>query len=200
MKYRIVLFFFLGLLAVSNWSCSEQLEGTTIQGQIEGAENLHLFLDKVIIGKASNILAKSEIDGSGKFQMNFPEGLGAGIFNLRIGAKKINLVLGGNESVVKIQGTMDQLQNYQFSISGSDDALAFAHVMQKAASRNLTSKDVEEFVDTTSNPILGAFVAYQTLSRNPQFLNIQKKAQAKLAASYPEDDLTNGYKNFVTPG
>ena len=202
MKYNVILLLVLGSIGLFSWSCTEELEGTTISGKIDGAENLHVFLDKVIIGNASKILTKSEIDGSGKFEINFPEGLGAGIFNLRIGAKKINLVLGGDEKRVKINGALDQLHNYRFSISGSDDALAFANIMQKAASRKLTSKNIEQFVDTTTNPILGAFVAFKTLSNpanvNPQFLNIQKKAQQKLSESFPEDDLTVGYKSVVS--
>ena len=198
MKYRLLPLLILSALAWGTWSCSETLEGTTIEGNIGGAENLHVFLDKVIIGKASNILAKAEIDGSGNFTMNFPEGLGAGIFNLRIGKQRINLVLGGDESRVKISGDMNNLSKYRFGISGSSDAMAFVNIMEKAAARTLTSKDVDQFIDTTSNPMLGAFVAYKTLGNNPQLLDLQKKAQSKLASAFPDGEMTVGYGNFVT--
>lgn len=196
MKNKILLFLSFSL-ALFLWSCEQNPTGTTIKAKITNAQNLQVYLDNVIIGKASNIIGKQEIDGSGNFEFNFPEGLGAGIYNIRIGAKKFNIVLDGSEKMININGDLNSIQDYQFEISGAPDALAFTQIMQKAASRQLSSKDVETFVDTTSSPILGAYVAYKTLSGNPQFLSIQKKAHTKLAMAYPDGELTVGYQNFV---
>ena len=177
--------------------CSAEAPGTSISGAINNAGNLQVFLDKVIIGKASNVLAKADLDGSGNFQINVPEGLESGIYNLRIGAKRINFVLDGSEKHLKFSGDLNTLDTYNFQVSGSDDTEAFTHIMQRAISSKLSSKQIESFIDSTDNPILGAFVAFKTLSNNMQFIDIQKKALQKLESSMPNSELTQGYKNYV---
>lgn len=190
---------FLGLMAfvLTFISCEQEAPGTTISGKIENAANLQVFLDKVIIGKASNILAKADIDGGGNFSINVPEGLEAGIYNMRIGAKRINFVLDGTESKVTIDGDLAELQNYTFKVTGSECAYCFADFMKRAYKGDVSSKDIDHFIDTTSNAILGAFVAYKTLGSNYQFLDIQKKALQKLEAAYPDAELSNGYKTHL---
>lgn len=189
----------IGLFALLISSCNTQteIEGTSIRGNIQNAENLQVFLDRVVIGKASSVLAKADIDGSGNFKLNFPEGLEAGIYNLRIGAKKINLILNGKEGLIRLEGNLSTLQKYDFNVSGSGDSQAFANIIRGLIARKINQDDIKRFVDTTSNPILGAFVAYQALGGSGQFLNIQKSAHAKLVAQYPKTELTQEYKKYI---
>ena len=176
------------------WSCQTVPEGTTIRGEITNAGNLQAYLDKVIIGKASNVLAKKDIDGSGKFEFNFPEGLESGVYNLRIGAKRINLVLDGNEGIINLNGDLSNLETYNINVSGSNSTAALANLMQK---KSLSSKDIETFVDTAANPVLAAFTSFMLLDRNPELLGIQQKAYDRLSQAQPEAELTKGYQNYI---
>ena len=197
MLRRLLLITFIGIGLLNMWSCSNAVDGTNISGTITNANNLQIFLDRVIIGKASNVLAKADFDNTGSFNINVPQGLEAGVYNLRIGQKRVNFVLDGTESNIQINGDLNDLDTYKFELSGSKSSKTFADMMQKAYSGSISSKEIETFVDQTDNPILGAFVAYQTLKNNVQFLNIQKKAQEKLEAAMPNSELSEGYKNYV---
>ncbi len=197
MLRRLLLLTIVSIGLFNIWSCSESVEGTTIRGTINNAANLQVFLDRVIIGKASNVLAKADFDNSGKFEINVPDGLDAGIYNLRIGQKRINLVLDGSESLINLDGELSQLETYNFNLAGSEASKTFSDFMKKAYNGNISSQEIENFVDQTSNPILGAFVAYKTLNNNMQFLSIQKKAQQKLEQAMPKSELSLGYKNYV---
>jgi thiol-disulfide isomerase/thioredoxin len=179
------------------WQCSQPIEGTVIRGDIEGASNLQVFIDKVIIGKAYSVIAKSDIDASGSFEMTFPEGLDAGIYNLRIGAKRINLILDGSEGLVSLKGNLGTLQDYDFQISGSGDSQAFANLMQ-GLKQSPKSSDIKNFVDTTQNSLMGAFVAYRALGPNGQFLDIHKAAQSKLVSAYPNSEMSSEYGKFIS--
>ncbi|MFN7115975.1 MAG: hypothetical protein ACK4TA_04205 [Saprospiraceae bacterium] len=192
----ILTFFVIALLAVLSWQC--QSSGTTIEGTIPDAQNMTAYLDHVVVGKASNILANTEINASGKFQMSFPEGLEAGVYNLRVGTQRINLVLNGKEKNISINGSLNDLQNYSFKLEGSGDSQVFATVMQGLIARRYTVNDITTFIDTVSNPTLGAFVASRALGNAPQFLELQKKAQAKLAAAEPNSEFAVEYGKFLT--
>lgn len=188
----------IALLAIVNWQCSGEKAGTTIKGTIGSAQNLQVYVDHLVLGKASNVLGKADIDNAGNFSINFPEGLSQGVYNIRIGAQRINLVFDGTEKVVEIKGDLNGFPRYQLEVQGSGDSQSFAGVMRGLVARQYTAEDIERLVDTASNPYLGAYVAYVALSNNPEFLAIQKKAQEKLAAAGPQhEDFAMGYRNFL---
>lgn len=187
------------LLALLVWNCGQtSVEGTVLKGTIHNASNLQVYLDKVVIGKANAVISKADINNAGNFEFHFPEGLEAGIYNFRIGAKKVNLVLDGNESEIILNGDLSTLQTYTFDVTGSNDSKTFANLMQGLFKREYNLEDISSFIDTVSNPFLGAFVAYTTLGNSGQYVEMQKKAQAKLAAQHPNSELTSEYQKFIS--
>lgn len=190
--------FLLVALAVLTWQCgSTTVEGTVVKGQIENAANMQAFMDRVIIGKASSIVGKTDLDGSGNFEIAFPEGIEPGIYNLRVGARRINLALNGSEQQVIVNGDLNNLQNYQVEVSGSEDTETLVNLMQGLINGTVKSKDVEQFIETTDNPTLGAFIAYRALG-DPRFLEIQKKAQEKLATADPNSEMALEYAKYIS--
>ncbi len=194
MKNMIKSLFYIAL-AFSLWQCSSS--GTSIQGTITNAKDLQVFLDKVEIGKANAVLAKAEIDNSGNFSMDFPEGLESGIYSLRVGAQRIDLAFGGEEKDVTITGDVTDLQTYNFNISGSEDAKVIVEVFQNLIARKMKAEDVATFIDTTSNPMIGAYIAYKALGPNVQFLDMQKKAMQKLVDADPNSVSGQEYSKFL---
>ncbi len=187
----------LAAVVVLGWQCTGEPEGTTIRGTVTGAQNIQVFLDEVVIGKASNILAKEDVDAKGNFSFSFPEGLGEGIYNLRFGAKRINLVLDGSEKVIEVEGDLSTLQNYAVEVEGSKQTEILVDIMQGLIRRKYAAEDIAEFVDTVNNPLLGAYIAFRTLGTQGQFLDTQKEAQAKLASYRPDSEMTKQYANFI---
>lgn len=158
---------------------------------------MQAFIDHVVIGKASTIVGKTDLDGSGNFEIAFPEGIEPGIYNLRIGAKRMNLALDGSEETIEINADLNSIQNYNLSVSGSEDTQTLVDLMQGLISRNVTSEDIEAFINTTDNPKLGAFIAYRALG-DPRFLDIQKKALEKLTAAEPNSEMTLEYAKYIS--
>jgi thiol-disulfide isomerase/thioredoxin len=188
------------LLVSALWlgQCGSQAEGLVVKGDIKNAPNLQVFVDQVVIGKASHVLAKADIGGNGRFEFKFPEGLPAGVYNLRIGAKRINFMLDGSEKVMEFQGDLSTIQNYDFEVSGSRDSRIFAEMMRGLIQRKYSSDDIDNFIDTTRNPLLAAFLAFRALGPSPQFLSNHKTAQRKLAAAMPDAEMTSEYGKFIS--
>lgn len=193
------LFTLIGLvtLVLLASQCAKELPGTTIKGQIEGAENLQVFIDKVIFGKANNVIGKSEIDNQGKFSVNFPDGLDDGIYNVRIGAKRINLVLDNGEGAVEINGRLSTLQNYDVSINGSPSSNVLAQTMSDLLAKKMTVENVKTFVDTISSPILASLISYR-LGENGSYLSIHKAALNRLQTSADAPELAEAFGGWVS--
>lgn len=171
--------------------------GSIITGNIKNAANLQAFLDLVSVGSgANNIIAKTEIDADGNFRFDLPDGLEAGIYRLRIGAKRVNLVFDGTEKDVKVSGDLTNLQSYNFDVQGSTSSTVYRNVFQDLKNRKLDSDGLKTFVDTTANPLTGMLVAIQAL-QNKQFLDTHKKAQERLSKTYPSSPYLSGYNEFI---
>jgi peroxiredoxin len=184
-------FILLSLLTACN------SKGLVIEGKIENAANLQVFVDEVRLGKASNVLNKADLGADGSFSLSFEEGLPAGIYNLRIGAMRVNLVFDGSEKQVKLTGNLESLQNYDLTVNGSGDSQTLVKVMQGLFRREYKPDDIMAFVDTVKNPHLGAFIAYTALGQNAQFINIQQKAAEKLNAAYPDSEAATAYSTYI---
>ncbi|PTM13734.1 MAG: alkyl hydroperoxide reductase [Bacteroidetes bacterium] len=172
-------------------------KGLVIEGEIANAANLQVFVDEVRLGKASNVLNKADLGADGSFKLSFEDGLPAGIYNLRIGAKRVNLVFDGSEKQVKLTGNLENLQNYELTVNGSGDSHTLVKVMQGLFRREYKPEDIMAFVDTVKNPHLGVFVAYTALGQNAQFINIQQKAAEKLNSAYPDSEAATAYMTYL---
>ena len=195
----LILFVFIALLGVqcANEGGSSSVQGTVIRGTLQNAANLQVYLDKVVINKANQVLDKVDADGSGSFEFNYPDGLQAGVYRLRIGAQKLVFVLGGEEGLVEISGDLEQVQQYNVSVKGSPATQSYVNLMQGLYNRTIQPNDIQGYVDTCSNPMTAMMIAFQTLGQNPQFLDTHKKIQGRLAAQYPNSENTQNYGVFV---
>lgn len=171
--------------------------GTTIEGKITGANNIPVFLDDVIIGQPSTVLRKASTSGSGRFSLNFPEGLPSGIYSLRVGPNKVNLMIGPGDKRISITGDLATLQEYRFTVTGSGASASMAKIMGGVIRREYNSDDIGAFIDTTQSPLLGAYVAYRTLGANGAYLGMQRKALDRLAESEPNSNNLSAYNAFV---
>jgi peroxiredoxin len=191
---------FILLVAILGIQCANEskVEGTVIRGTIQNVANLQVFLDEVVIDKANQVLEKTDADANGQFELSFPEGLDAGIYRLRIGVQKINMVLNGDEDLITLQGDLTGLRTYDFTMTGSPSTQIYANTMQALMSRQMKADDVKMFIDTVSDPMLGMFVAYQALGRNGQFLDSHKKALERAEKEYANSENVTNYSLFIS--
>ncbi len=194
MKNRYTLILFIALV-FSQWACAPS--GQRVEGSLANAQNLQVFLDQVVMGKANSVIGKTDLDASGNFAMDFETPLAPGIYNFRIGAKRVNLFFDGTERNISINGDLNTIQQYNFTVTGSKTSQTLAQIMNGLVNRQYQADDIENFIDTVSNPLLGAFVAYKALGGNPDFLELQKKAQARLVADMPNDPNTLEYGKYL---
>jgi peroxiredoxin len=198
MKRPLTFLLFL-LIPLIGYQCAgtEQVEGTVIRGEIQDAANLQVFFDKIIVNKANQVIGKTEADAKGAFEMSFPEGVDEGVYRLRIGAKKMNLIFDGSEGLVTINGNLENLQKYEVSLTGSPSSSSYANFMSKLFTEKANINEIEEYVDTVSNPLGGMFLAFTTIGRNGQHIGIHKKALERINETYPGSPYGLNFSAFV---
>ena len=176
-------------------------KGVTFKGALQGASGLTIYVDEVGINpaSASTVIAKTEADANGNYTIPVEAGLDAGLYRLRAGAQRVNLVLDGTEKTVTVNGDLGQLNSFKYDISGSQSSETYKGVMQLLAARKMSADDVKNFVDTTSNPLTAMLVAVQSLGNNnqPQFIQIHKNAQSRVNEAYPGTTMEKDYIAYL---
>ncbi len=198
MTKNILKLFTLVAIALFVFSCSGEnnAPGTTIKGQFDNAPNTQIFIDRMFIGKASEVLTSTTTDANGKFSIVFPEGIEKGIYNMRIGSNgRIGMAYNGTEKIVEYTGDLREVPRYNFEVSGSKDSKILRDVIKKMIAGNFNSSNMEQFIDTTSNPELGAFLAYMSLGNKG--IDLQQKALQKLMNVDPNAPSAVAYAGFL---
>lgn len=183
-------------LAVLMLSCGQSApDGFNLKGNISGAENLQVFMDNIPLQGASNILGKAEIDGSGNFNLNIPEGAEAGRYRVRVGAARLFMVLDGTESNVSIKGSMDDFKKSKLEVSGSSSASEFINAANSMISNNSIS-NVVSLLGGINNPLAKVSLAAQYLPFTEQTFATHEA----LATSIKDMEGNNfaQYANMVT--
>ncbi len=182
-------------------ACSQEGSsgGLVIEGQIANAPNLSVHLDRTTLSNNSQILAldRTQTDANGHFRFELPEHPGKGVYRLRIGAKQIVLILNGNEEKIRIDGDLTRLQNFDYSVNGSEDTEKYIETVKGLMARAVTSDDIRQIVSSWPNPLLGMYLAVQALGDNAQFMDIYKEAVQRLEAEMPDSDYAKVFAQYV---
>ncbi|MEM1325344.1 MAG: TlpA disulfide reductase family protein [Bacteroidota bacterium] len=178
-------------------SCETQPKGTVVKGQLTGATNLQVYFDEVQKGDQTILLQRVQSDGSGNFQLEFPEGLKEAIYRLKIGSKEIDMVFDGTEKVVTINGDLETLDRYEPVIKGSQPTDVLEETMKALFAKEMDLKAINNFVDTTQNAYVATLVAMKAVPIRGDLLEVHKKALNKIAIAHPNALLTTTYQQAV---
>ncbi|TAK30416.1 MAG: TlpA family protein disulfide reductase [Saprospiraceae bacterium] len=173
-------------------------KGLTIQGTITNGGSMQVYLDKAGVNpqSANLVVGKADADANGHFELKFPESLSEGLYRLRVGEQKVNLVLDGKERKVELSGDLATLNNYDYQVSGSQCSETLLSIIKSFIAKQPNSTDIQTVVDTTSNALVAMNIALLTLGNNPNFATIHQKAIAKLEAQYPGSAYNQDYKSY----
>ncbi len=194
------------LLAVVTLSlqCSntvaENSKGTLLKGTIENATDIKLFLDRSGFGNQNEVIGNTDIDGSGSFKLDLGKQLEAGIYRIRIGAKRIFLPFAGDEKTVTINGDLSTIQNYKVDIKGSEAAQSFASTMNDFVNKKIDRKGVKMAIEKSENPLVAMWLALNTQGTGVSAGNLElhKSISQKLTAKYPDSKYTEDYSKVIT--
>lgn len=193
-----IVFFFTLAVAAAMLGCSATPKGgLTVSGTIENGGGMKLFLDKTKLNNQTMVMAQAEIDNDGEFQMHFEEPLEAGIYRVRVGAKKAFLIFDGTESNVRISGDVSTLDKYAFATEGSKSTEEFADIMSGLHQRELGSQDVMDFLKVSKDPLSALRVALTAFPNAPDYYDTHKRVAQRMTNVYPNSEYTKEYNLLV---
>jgi len=172
-------------------------DGLSISGTLAGAENLKAYLDLESFA-ATRVMGKADIDGSGNYSIDIPDGVKPGRYRLRVGAKRLGLVFDGSESNVTVNGALADLDKYKLPITGSKASKELTDAMNGMYTKSLNEAQLTDIAKNSSNPFVGLALALNHFrSATEESLDIHKTVYDKLKAANAKPSDLSAYSGFI---
>jgi thiol-disulfide isomerase/thioredoxin len=191
-----IKYLFLILFSLAIVSCNSEKKGLNVSGQIDNADNLTAFFDTKTLGNAIQSLDKQEVN-NGKFEFNFPEGVAPGMYRVRIGAKSVDLVLKGGEKDIKIKGNLNTLQQFDYSVEGSEMSSIYQSSVKDLIDKKIDINSLYTQAVNNYDPLLAMNIVLGTSPANPALYKSYKAIDDKLKANYPDAAITSEFGTFA---
>lgn len=193
---KIKLFSFLAICSLAFISCKKG--ALEIDGQISDAANLSIFFDAVSpVSNTNNVLLKTESDGAGKFNFSFEEMPAKGLYRVRVGAKSAFLILDGTEKQIKLSGTLENLSNFGYEISGSKFSEEYKAKIQAFIAGQLPPTAMSEYVQEQADPLISMLIATQVFGGSLEFAPLHQRVSARVSEAYPDLSSSIEYISFA---
>lgn len=173
-------------------------EKPALSGQIQNAANLQVILEQAYFSNAIDARGKGEADASGKFSIPLPENIEAGLYRVRIGAKKLTLLFDGSEKQVTLSGDLNNLEKYEFELTGSPTAASFAASVKQMIAEKMPAEGIKTMVEKQENPLAAAALSLSLLSDPMKYLPVLQAQNEKLVKYLPGSRYATDYANVLT--
>ncbi len=191
---KFLSFSLLALVLTVIISCAGTKKGTSISGNIEGANGLSVFFDEIDPSSKSKTIQSGQTGADGSFSFDFPEGVNPGFYQVKVGAKGADVILDGTEKTVSLNGKLSGLDRYDYTVSGSKATEDFLSTINAYKNKEMSPKDVSAYIENTASPLTAAALSLRMFGFRAESVEMHKKVLAKLEGQYPDVHLLNGYK------
>lgn len=179
-------------------ACNTQPKNLVI-GTVENGEDLNVYFDRIQPDGASMVLQSGTTDSKGSFGFQFPEGLDAGAYRVRIGSKDIQFIYSGNEEQIELNGKLEGLQKMEYEIIGSPISEQYRDALINVMAGKVRPNELIKMIENTEEPWLAAMLAVKTLNvQTPVYFSTHEKVYKKLSAQYPNSEFTKRYFAIIS--
>ncbi|SRR6056297_708045 len=194
---------FLMLIILTQCSSSEQeaVDGLTVKGQISDAGNLTANFVRNKPNNQQDVLANFEFDAEGNFQFELDEQPEAGIYILSIGTTGMILALDGNEDLIEINGSLQEIGRFEHKITGSGGTQEIMDLMKMAQTERPSPEEMFKAAKEAENVFTG-FYTYFAVTRNQatyadQYEELLNRIKEKHGADNTDYQLFKGYVDKI---
>jgi thiol-disulfide isomerase/thioredoxin len=190
LRFKLLSFVAIALAFVS---CNQQ---TTINGNFSDGGTSAISLERIGLDNSATPITTGEMK-SGKFCLEFKEAPKAGLYRIKFGQPQMLFVLDGTEKKIKVEGTMADLNQGKFKITGSKVAEEVSKSLNELMVGQVTLEGAMAKIEAATSPLSKGFLAVNLLGFRGEFIEKHKGIIADLKAQYPESEFTKTYESYI---
>ncbi len=165
-------------------------------GTISDAANVTLHFEQYNMSRANHILGSTQLDGSGNFTIDVPNGFENSLYRMRLGASKFLFPAGGGESNIQIKGNIASLKNYTFDLSGSATAEKYKDVVGSWKNGKTTIPNIPNELEAL-DPLSAMAAAISIGGKSKGFLNLHEMTYERMKKAEMKSPYTMDYSSYI---
>lgn len=195
---KLLLNTLIGSLTIFLMISCESNSGVKVSGTMEGGENLTVYLDHVGLDNTVESLNNITADQEGSFDFRLEEPINPGIYRVRFGAKSLHLVFDGSEKDVNIKGKLNNINTFDYTVSGSELSAAYQNKVSQLIQKQANINDIQTYIKDEANPMVGALMSQKILQMNGAFSASYSVIADKLAKQYPNTKVAKSFAEAIS--
>lgn len=192
----LIIFSLAAIFAGACGSISAQKK-TVIKGNIEGAGNLQVMLEKVNGDNSTLPVGKTECNANGEFTLENEPPLTEGIYIFKIGAKQFMTVIDQKDRNIQYTGKLADIDRFQYSVSGSEAASTYVETLKKVINQQMPFDELKKTIETTPNAIVGMQLALQGIGPSAETMPILQAAYDRVKKEKAGHELNQLYAGVM---
>lgn len=191
------------LLSLTQCSSSEQqsVDGLIMKGQIPDAENLSANFVRNKPNNKQDVLAQFDFDGEGNFQFELDSQPEPGIYVLSVGTSGMIFALDGNEDVIEVNGSLQEIGRFEHEISGSKGTQEIMDLMKTARTGQPKPEDMLKASKEVDNAFAGFYTYFAVTRNKAEYADDYEMLIGKIKDKYGEENsdyqLFKGYVETI---
>jgi len=177
-------------------SCAN-VKGTTINGNVKGAENMTVYLESMSLTSAPNALLTGNVGADGTFKLTLPDGMKAGVYRIRIGEQVVDILSDGTEKKIELTGNLSEFNNFGYGIMGSPLSEQYLQAVKDYIAKKMDVAALTTLVSEKADPLVAYQVAARIFTFRPEFAGIHKTVSNRLSQKYPNLEIATQYTSVV---
>ena len=194
-RVNLILLVLIGLIAGTTACDSGK---PSINGTIEGAQNMTLFLDRIKPDGSSEVVDKFDVGADARYNFASETPYQHGIYRLRVGAEAVFFALQGDESGVTITGPLANFKSFDMEVKGSALAEEYVHTIRDLVAAGGSADETQQAVKAVKDPLVAMHMAQMIFRNDPTFLDIHRDIFERLRQTYPDSEYTTYYATYLT--
>jgi thiol-disulfide isomerase/thioredoxin len=192
----LVIFSLAAIFAGACGSIAAQKK-TVIKGNIEGAGNLQVMLEKVNGDNSTLPIGKTECNANGEFTLENEPPLAEGIYIFKIGAKQFMTVIDQKDRNIQYTGKLADIDRFQYSVTGSETANTYVETLKKVINQQMPFDELKKTIETTPNAIVGMQLALQGIGPSAETMPILQAAYERVKKEKAGHELNQLYAGVM---
>ena len=198
--FRLGMYCFAAVLFAACGGDSTSSAGSNAQasftGKISDAANITMHFEQYNTSRANHIIGSKQLGADGSFAMDLPDKYVPGLYRIRLGSSKVIFPVDGGESKINIEGTLSQLKDFSFDISGSERAQKYVTEVNKAMTGNIPVSSIASNLESL-DPISAMAAAITIGGKKKVFLPVHEAVYARMKQSEMKSPYTADYSTYV---
>lgn len=169
----------------------------TISGKIVDGGNKSISLHRISLKGQKSLIMSTKADQRGNFSMTSEKPIPEAIYQFSVAGKAVSFVLNGEDTDIKINGKLNNMDKYDFELTGSQETSLQVIAYYNMINDKWPKAEMVRYMNENENSLIAIQTGIAFLMGSPEDYSDVRKLVNKVDADLHGSPYVDEFKEFV---